>query len=161
VLNEFQTVRVWENMLSAEARSLYFGDLASRYTRHKQWITGASFFLSSGAAATIIAKAPQWVPLVLALLAAMATAYAMAVNLDRRIAIMAQLHSAWSQIAIEYDRLWNHASDEDAESQLEKIMEREKEPSELATTDAPNDQILLGKWQDRVFSLYHLTSQHG
>lgn len=161
MLNEFQTTRVWENMLAAEARSLYFGDLATRYTRRKQWITGASFFLSSGAAATIVAKSPQWVPLVLALVSAIATAYAMAVNLDRRIATMAQLHSAWNQIANEYDRLWNHVNDEDAEAQLEKIMEKEKEPSELATTDAPNDQKLLGQWQDRVFSLYHLTSQHG
>jgi hypothetical protein len=161
VLNEFQITRVWESMLAAEARSLYFGDLAVRYTHHKQWITGLSFFLSSGAAATIIAQAPQWIPLLLALAVAGATAYSMAVSLDRRTATMAKLHSAWSQIATEYDRLWNHASDEDAESQLEKIMEREKEPSELATTDAPNDQKLLEKWQDRVFSLYHLSGQHG
>ncbi len=161
MLNEFQTTRVWENMLAAEARALYFGDLASRYTRQKQWITGASFLLSSGAAATIIAKAPQWVPVVLALVVAVATAYAIAVNLDGRIATMAQLHSTWSQIANEYDRLWNHVSEDDAESQLAKIMEREMEPSKLATTDAPNDQKLMAKWQDRVFTLYHLTSQHG
>jgi hypothetical protein len=161
VLNEFQTTRAWEYMLAAEARSLYFGDLATRYTRRKQWITGASFFFSSGAAATIIGKAPQWVPIVLALMVALATAYAIAVNLDRRIAVMTQLHSAWSQIANEYAHLWNHTTDEDAESQLERIMGREKEPSELAIRDAPNDQELLGKWQDRVFSLNHLTSQHG
>jgi hypothetical protein len=74
---------------------------------------------------------------------------------------MTQLHSAWSQIANEYAHLWNHTTDEDAESQLERIMGREKEPSELAIRDAPNDQELLGKWQDRVFSLNHLTSQHG
>jgi hypothetical protein len=40
-------------------------------------------------------------------------------------------------------------------------MRREKEPSELATTEAPNDQVLLGKWQEHVFSMYHLTGQHG
>jgi hypothetical protein len=44
---------------------------------------------------------------------------------------------------------------------LNKILQSEKEPSEAATTDAPNDQELLGQWQDRVFSLYHLTGQHG
>ena len=53
MLNEFQQTKAWEGLLNAEARSLYFGDLASRYTRHKQWITGVSFFFSSGAAATI------------------------------------------------------------------------------------------------------------
>jgi hypothetical protein len=57
MLSEFQINRVWENMLAAETRSLYFGDLASRYTRKKQWITGLSFFLSFGAAASFIGKA--------------------------------------------------------------------------------------------------------
>ncbi len=148
-------------MLAAEARSLYFGDLAARYTHRKQWITGGSFFLSSGTAATIIANAPNWVPMILALLVAGATAYSMAVNLDRKIGTMVKLHSAWNVIAQDYDRLWNNAYSEEAEDQLDRILLAEKEPSELATTEAPNDQELLGKWQDRVFSLYHLTDQHG
>ena len=161
MLNEFQVTRVWESMLAAETRSLYFGDLASRYTRRKQWITGISFVLASGAAATLIGKAPAWIPLLLSLVVAVLTAYSIAVSLDRRIGTMAKLYSSWSRIAKEYDRLWNHAHDEDAEDELVKIIQMETEPSELATTDAPNDQALLGKWQERVFSLYHLTGQHG
>ena len=39
MLTDDQINRVWQNMLAAEARSLYFGDLGSRYTRRKQWIT--------------------------------------------------------------------------------------------------------------------------
>ena len=156
MLTEFQRTRAWEGLLSAETRSLYFGDLASRYTRQKQWITGVSFFFSSGAAATIIGRAPTWVPVVLALTVAAATAYSIAVNLDRRIATMAKLHSNWSKIAAEYSRLWNHTSDQDAEDQLDAIINSEREPSELATTEAPNDQELLGQWQDRVFRMYHL-----
>jgi hypothetical protein len=161
VLTEFQINRVWENMLAAETRSLYFGDLACRFTRYKQWITGLSFFLSSGAAASLIAKAPEWVPLILALIVAGATAYSMAVSLDRKVGTMVKLHSSWNRIAKEYERLWNHAYAEDAEKQLDIIIQSEKEPSELAATDAPNDQKLLGKWQDRVFAMYHLTDQHG
>lgn len=56
MLTENQIRRVWESMLAAETRALYFGDLTSRYTRRKHWITGLSFFLSCGAAATVIAK---------------------------------------------------------------------------------------------------------
>lgn len=160
MLNDFQIKQVWENMLAAEAISLYFGDLASRYTKRKQWVTGASFFLSSGAAATVIAKAPEWVPVLLALIVAIVTAYSMAVNLDGKILTMAKLHTTWSGIANEYTRLWNHTFDVDAEERLNKIIESEKEPSELATTDAPNDQNLLGKWQDRVFLRYGLTNRH-
>lgn len=161
MLNEVQIRRVWDGMLAAETRSLYFGDLASRYTRQKQWITGISFFLSSGAAASIISKAPEWIPLVLALIVAASTAYAMAVNLDGKIATMTKLYSSWNRIAAEYDRLWNHTYDDDAEDQLNQIIQSEREPSELATTDAPNNQKLLGEWQDRVFAMYHLTSEHG
>ena len=161
MLNDFQINQVWENMLAAETRSLYYGDLASRYTRRKQWITGLSFFLSSGAAASLIGKAPGWVPVLLSIVVAGITAYSMAVSLDRKIGTVAKLHSSWNRIAQEYDRLWSHASDGDAEEQLAKIIQMEWEPSELATTDAPNDQKLLGEWQDRVFNLHHLTAQHG
>lgn len=160
MLTESQVNCVWENLLSAETRSLYFGDLAARYATRKQWITGLSFFLSSGAAATLIAKAPPWLPIALALGSAGMTAYAMAVNLDRLIATVVKLHCSWQDIATAYDRLWNHAYDDDAEERFNEIIEREKEPSELAVTEAPNDQNLLRKWQDRVFTLYRLTGQN-
>ena len=74
---------------------------------------------------------------------------------------MAKLYAAWSRISTDYERLWNHAYDEYAETQFDAVNQREIEPSELAATDAPNDQTLLGKWQERVFSMYHLTDQHG
>jgi hypothetical protein len=156
VLNEFQRTRAWEGLLSAETRSLYFDDLAARYSRQKQWITGVSFFFSSGAAATIIAKFPSWVPLVLALTVAGATAYSIALNLDRRIATMAKLHSAWARIAGEYNHLWSHTSDQDAESELDRILGTEREPSELATTEAPYDEKLMAHWQERVFAMYRV-----
>jgi len=148
-------------MLAAETRSLYFASLASRYTHVKQWITGLSFFFASSAAASLIGRAPEFVPTVLSLAVAGMTAYSIAVGLDRRIATMARLHSAWGRISQEYTRLWSHTGEEDAESQLRQIIEMSREPSELATTDAPNNQKLLDKWQDRVFALYHLTGQHG
>lgn len=157
MLNQTQIKQVWENMLAAEARSFYFGDLAARYTTIKQWITGVSFFLSSGAAATIIAKGPSLVPLLLSLIAAAATAYSMAARLDSKIITMAKLHSTWNRITTEYEHLWNHTYTEDAEDQLDRIIQLEEGPSELATTEAPNDQKRLGKWQDRVFALRGLT----
>src|SRR5271170_7027043 len=135
MLNEFQTTRVWENMLAAETRALYFADLASRYTREKQWITGVSFFLASGAAASLIGKLPQWVPLVASAVVAVLSAYSMAVGLDRKISTMAKLHSAWNVISLEYQRLWNHTYSDDAEEQLYVLFQREKEPSELAVTE--------------------------
>ena len=83
----------------------------------------------------------------------------MAVNLDGRIGTMVKLHSLWNQIAADYDRLWNHVYDEDAESQLEDVMGRERDASELAATDAPNKPKLLAEWQQRVFALHQLKDQ--
>lgn len=161
MLNENQITQTWEGLLSAEVRSLYFADLASRYTRRKQFITGLSFFLSSGAAATAIGKAPWWVPAGLATITAVLTAYSIAVGLDRKVGTMAKLHSAWNRIATDYERLWNHVHDEDSEQQLDVITQREKEPSELAAIEAPNNQKLMGEWQTHVFTMHHLTGQHG
>ena len=68
MLTEDQTARVWNKMAEAEVRSLYFGDLAARYTKRKQTIAAASFFLSSGAAASLWATMPAWVPLTMAII---------------------------------------------------------------------------------------------
>ena len=75
MLTENQVNRVWNKMVEAEVRSLYFADLAGRYNRYKQILTGVSFFLSSGAAATLLAKAPDWIPILLAIIVAILSAY--------------------------------------------------------------------------------------
>ncbi len=158
MLTREQADDVWESQIFAEVRSLYFGDLASHYTTQKQWITGASFFLSSGAAATLIAKLPVWVPIVLSIFGAIATAYAVAVNLDSKIRTMAKLHYGWNQLANDYKRLWHHHYSEDAEADLVDLERRETEISELATTDAPNDTKRMEHWQEQVLKLHRLES---
>jgi hypothetical protein len=157
MLSEFQVTQVWESMLAAETRALYFANLASQYTQRKQWISGISFFLSSAVAVSLLAKVSYVNVLMLAaLLVGLLNAYSIAVGLDRKIGTMVRLHSIWQGIAADYNHLWNHTSEEDSESRLEEIINREREPSELAATEAPNDEHLLGKWQKRVFASYHL-----
>lgn len=158
MLSEFQRNQVWQGMLAAETRALYFADLASSYTRRKQWITGLSFVLASGAAATITGKSPLWVAAVASLAVAILNAYSIAVSLDRKISVMAELHSSWNRIGDQYRHLWNHTYDDNAEDALETISERERELSELGITDAPNDESRIRKWQDRVFALHSLAS---
>jgi len=158
MLTESQLDRVWERKLAAEVRSLYFADFANRYSRRKQAITFVTFFLSSGAAATLIGKAPSWVPIVLSVIVAVITAYSVAVGLERLVRTMAKLHYSWNQIATDYDRLWNHTYEDQAESEFEDLLRRERDLSELASTEAPNDQKAIGKWQDHVFQQYHLNN---
>ena len=149
MLTEAQTNRVWEKMLSARVRSLYFGDLATRYTTRKQIITGLCFFLTSGAFATSIAKMPVWVTSVSSILAAILLAYSMAVGLDKAASQMAKLHSAWNQLSTDFERLWNHWHEDTAERVLDDLQRRAAEVSQLST-DAPFDEELIAKWEDRV-----------
>jgi hypothetical protein len=158
MLNEHQITGVWEHMLAAETRALYFGDLATSYTRRKQWITGGSFFLQSGVVAALVAQAPAWVPLALAVVGTAASAYAMAVNLDGQVATMARLYAAWHAIALQYEQLWSHVWADDAEDQFHRILDRERDPSELAVSAAPHDAPRLSKWEDRVLALHHVNT---
>jgi hypothetical protein len=149
MLNEEQTNRVWEKMLSARVRSFYFGDLAARYTARKQWITGLSFVLSSGAAATALARMPVWVTSTSAILASILTAYSMAVGLDKAAPQMAKLHYAWNQLDAEYHRLWIHWYEEEAEKTFDELQRRSADVSQMST-DAPFREKLIAKWEDRV-----------
>ena len=159
MLTDDQITNVWERQLSSEVRSLYFGELASRYSRRKQIITGVTFFFSSGAAATLIGRAPSWVPIILSVVVAAVTAYSIAVNLDTTIRTMAKFHYSWSQLASDYERLWNTLHRDGAVAEFEQLIGRERDLSELATTDAPNDQDRLGYWQDQVFKQHRVVPE--
>lgn len=154
MISEAELEHIWEDLLAAEVRSLYFADLAAWYTTRKQFVTGASFFLSSGAAATLAAQVPTFVPLVMSTIAAILTAYSMAVSLDGKATAMAKLHSTWHSIAEDYNRLWNHWYDDDAELTFKEILIRKREASELASTNAPYEEGRMEKWRGFVHQQY-------
>jgi hypothetical protein len=155
-MTESQITDVWERMISAEVRSLYFADLTGRYSRRKQWITGLSFFLSSAAAAALGAKAPTWAPLSMAAL--VLSAYSMSGGLDRKVQTMAKLHYSWLQLATDYDHLSNHFYEDGAERELARQVNGEKDLSQLASTEAPYDPPRMAKWEDHVFQQHGLTT---
>ena len=157
-MTESQINNVWERLISAEVRSLYFADLTGRYSRRKQWITGRSFFLSSAAAAALGAKAPTWAPLIMAALVAVLSAYSISAGLERKVQTMAKLHCSWLQLATDYDRLWNHFYDDDAERELARLVNGEKDLSRLPPTEIPNDPPRMAKWEDHVFQQHGLTT---
>ena len=161
MLSDQQTNMVWQKMAEAEVRSLYFGDLAATYTKRKQFIAGATFFLSSGAAASLWATRADiahWAPLVMSLIVAVLSAYSMAVNLDRKAVTMANLHAAWNHLADDYEHLWHHWHEHDAQQVLDKLLARAREISETATTEAPYDKRRMDKWQEHVYSRYSPTA---
>jgi hypothetical protein len=146
-----QTNHVWEEKVQAEVRSLYFAELASSFTWRKQLISGATFFFSSGAAATVIAKLPLWVPTVLAVCSAIAAAYSMAIELDKRITTLAELHCQWNQLSMDYDSLWNRWYEDNAEEILQLLSRRANEASGLGVKMPFNEKI-VDKWMERVYA---------
>ena len=156
MLTQDQIIAVWERQLAAEVRSLYFAELASNYTKQKQIISGVSFFLASGAAATLIGKAPAWLPILLSCVTAVLSAYSIARGLDGVTHTMAKFQFSWSELAAGYESLWNTTWSDDALSRLENLISRENELSSQASTEAPNNTARLSYWQDQVFKQHHL-----
>ena len=152
MLNENQRKLAWTKQYEAEIRSLYFADLAASNTTKKQWIVGLSFFLSSGAAASLIGQGPVWVAIVMSSFVAVLTAYSIAVNLDKSIVTMAKLHASWNSLAGEYAQLYEHWYEDDAEAALDNLRQRAYVLSETAATDTPYKPDLMSKWQDLVYS---------
>lgn len=150
MLTQNGTTLVWKKMFEAEVRSLYFGEQAVRYTTRKQIITGVSFFLSSGAAATLIASAPKWIPTAMAVVVALCTAYSMAVGLDRRIGTICKLHSEWNHLNSEYENLWDHWSEDGAQAILADLLKRGREASQIAL-EMPYDEKAMDKWGKLIY----------
>jgi hypothetical protein len=82
----------------------------------------------------------------------------MSAGLDRKVQTMAKLHYSWLQLATDYDHLWNHFYEEGAERELARLVNGEKDLSQLAATEAPYDPPRMAKWEDHVFQQHGLTT---
>jgi hypothetical protein len=151
MLTENDADRIWKRMVEAEIRSLYFADLASRFNSYKQLITGASFFLSAIAAATLIASWSKWIAVMLTLIVAVVTAYSIAIGLDKRISTLSKLHSEWNYLHSGYERLWGRWYEEGAEEELDELIRRGREASQIAT-EMPYEAETMSKWEELVYS---------
>lgn len=149
MLDEFQRRRVWQAYVSACARALYFADLASGLARRLRWASAANFFLMSGAAAAIVAGHPALAE-TLAIISAALTATSIATSPEKRVGTLAELHSKWLEVSSEYERLWSHLGDPDAEEKLRQIVDRQAPLSRLAVADAPYEPKRLKKWSEKV-----------
>ena len=144
---------VWTRAQEAHVRSLYFGELAARRTRLKQLMNAATFFLSSGAAVSILSNLPPGWAAAMAAIVAATTACSVAFNLEKTAAAMADLHSSWNYLANDYDRLWHQSRDEAAGETFDRLIARGAELSKKAIAEAPQHDVpLMGKWAQRVYS---------
>jgi len=159
MLTQPQIETVWDNKMSAEARACYFGDLVARESRIKRGITGVSFFLSSATVVSLLSKGPLWVSILSSLPVVFANAYTIGVNQDSKLKALGNLHIQWLTLEHDYDRLWSHTHDVDAESILDRCLERERVLSETAATEVGHDDKRWKKWLDTIHKK-HETSAH-
>lgn len=152
VLTPDQTLAVWNKMHEAKVRSYYFADLASRYSKRKQRITGLSFVFSSSAVATVFTELGPWTPAALGFLVALLTGYSVAVNLDQRVSLFARLHMSWEHLSNEYERLRQHSDEAEAARTYEQLLRRAEELSGEASMEAPYKPKLMERWEEFVYT---------
>lgn len=139
-------------MREARVRSLYFGDMQSRYTKRKQWVQGLSLGFSSGAVITVLGD--SWPPLTAALAAvvAIANVWATSTNLDQKLLTLATLRTSWEALRIDYSDLWAKWYEDGAPSRFEALQHRANDLGMLANSGAPWNQKAVARWERFVDS---------
>lgn len=153
-LTEAQVEQLWQNKMAAEARANYFAEIASIESIRKRWITGGSFILGSATVVTILSKCPPWSSVLCSALIAIANGYQIAIGQDGKIRTAGKLHLGWLKLEHNYERLWSHTGDNDAESILQECLDCERELSETAATEIGHKQKRWLYWLDKVHKKY-------
>ncbi len=154
MLNEIQRNRLWEDLLLAEARAYYFGDLATRYRRAQQIITWITLILSSGAMVTAVAATGYtWLAPLLAVAASCFTFYSLVARNPKREADAGDLHVRWSRLARSYKRLWEDMYAADALTRLNDLEDSDPDLAKPAL-GLPWDRERMRRWQEHVERLH-------
>jgi len=153
MLTEGQVHSVGDRLIEAETRTYYFGDLTVLYSQQRQIVTVISFFLSLGSVATLLAKTPSWIPLILSLIVVLANVYSLAFDLDLKMRMMAELNRSWAEVASAYEQIWRDPNTEAAEALYKQLREKERDLSTMASTGVPNHKKRMAKWHHRVLEL--------
>lgn len=154
MLSEFQQDELWRNWISAEIRSDYFADMATRYARWHSWLIWLTLFFSAGTLAAVIGGLPvNLAPLkpILALVTTALSLLSLVMQNPKKSAESADLHFKWNRLAEEYKSLWANPYSEDAESEYSSLVSREAEVSK-ASLVIPNRPKIVEKWERHVLA---------
>jgi hypothetical protein len=153
MLSEYEQKIVWDSLLGAEIRSQFFAELSVRYQTRQRWLVGGTLVLSSGAflslVTTVIPAPFGWVKPMLALLAAILSAWSLLAKNERNSIDSADLHFRWNMLAMDYQTVWADVYGDQVRDRLRELQEREALLSKSSTA-FPDDEALMEKCQDNV-----------
>ena len=113
--------RVWEEMVYANMRANYFGDLVRVYQRRDKWIRIAVWVLTSGSLASALSTWEQSAKIIFPLLAAIGTLWLLLSQYPNLSRDATDLTMSWQGIAARYERLWNNLEPSGAETTFDDI----------------------------------------
>ena len=134
-------------MREARVRSLYSGQMVSRYTRLKQLVQGVSLGFSAAAVITVILEPWPEVTAALAGAVAIANAWAISTNLDQKLLTLAILRTSWEALRIEYSDLWSTWYEDGSVGRFGALQRRGNDLGMLASQGAPWDQRAVARWE--------------
>ena len=88
-----------------------------------------------------------------------ANGYQIAINQESKIKTAGKLHLAWERLECEYDSLWSHTYEDEAERKLQELQEKERDLSETSATEIGLNKKVWKYWWDQTCQKYDLS--HG
>ena len=112
---------VWEEMIFANMRAKYFADLVRVYQERDKWVRVAVLVLTSGSMATAMLSLDQNLKVGLLILATIGSLWLLLSQYSTLSRDAGDLSVEWGRIANEYERVWNHLYDPEAEANYQRI----------------------------------------
>jgi hypothetical protein len=140
---------VWEEMLSAIMRSNYFAELVRHYLILDKGLRVATLVASSCAVVSALPQAPTEVRIIAPIIATAISFWLLVSQYGTMSRDASELHSGWSAIAHDYERLWNNLDSAGAEAEFHKIYESAEGLSKSGTK-FPNKKRRTSYWLDEA-----------
>lgn len=140
---------VWDEMLFADMRANYFAELVSHYLRADKSLRVISLLATSGAVATALSQLDTTSRAIAPIFAASVSFWLLISQYGSMARDASDLHSGWSAVHHEYERLWNNLESQDAQEQYHQIYDRAEVLSKSGAK-FPNKKRRLTYWLDQA-----------
>jgi len=149
--------RIWDSLISAESRSVYFGHIASSLQAREKWLAFAVGVFSSVAFVNLISKFQvTGLSEAFSFLSAIAGVYIGLARQSKAPALAGSLCRTWGSIQDEFEYLWHQLSrldDEEALARWKKIEKMHYDADETASQSFSKNRRLMRQSQSQVYQV--------